>query len=115
MSAIQVIHQDRIPKSGFLAIPGRLDFNQLLHLEKALHGRKITYLIEEKDHHDPAIRGFMEKSESGSMFSVSDKNPASAGKQLAGFLKDDGIRPPHSPMPIPVLTAHGAAGAKANS
>ena len=91
MSAIQIIHQDRIPKSGFLAIPGRLDFNQLLHLEKALHGRKITYLIEEKDHHDPAIRGFMEKSESGSMFSVSDKNPAAAGKQLAGFLKDGGI------------------------
>ena len=25
------------------------------------------------------------------------------------------IRPPHSPAPIPVLTVHGAAGAKANS
>ena len=24
-------------------------------------------------------------------------------------------RPPHSPAPIPVLTVHGAAGAKANS
>ncbi len=24
-------------------------------------------------------------------------------------------RPPHSPTPIPVLTVHGAAGAKANS
>ena len=91
MSAIQVIHQNRLPKTGFLAIPGRLDFNQLLHLEKALQGRKITYLIEENDHHDPAIRGFMEKSESGAMFSISDGNPASAGEQLAGFLKDGGI------------------------
>jgi len=26
-----------------------------------------------------------------------------------------GDRPPYSPTPIPVLTAHGAAGAKANS
>ena len=91
MSAIQVINKDRVPKTGFLAIPGRLDFNQLLHLEKSLHGRKITYLIEEKDHHDPAIRGFMEKSESGAMFSISDENPAAAGKQLADFLKDSGI------------------------
>ena len=91
MSAIQVIHQDRLPKTGFLAIPGRLDFNQLLHLEKALTGRKITYLIEENDHHDPAIRGFMEKSGSGAMFSISDENPASAGTQLAGYMKDGGI------------------------
>ncbi len=113
MSAIQVIHQDRVPKTGFLAIPGRLDFNQLLHLEKSLQGRKITYLIEENDHHDPAIRGFMEKSESGAMFSISDKNPAGAGKQLAGYLKDNGIllfvpgrsvarpaTPVHIPSPI---------------
>ncbi len=91
MSAIQVINQNRLPKSGFLAIPGRLDFNQLLHLEKALQGRKITYLIEENDCHDPAIRSFMEKSESGAMFSISDENPTSAGEQLAGFLKDGGI------------------------
>ncbi len=91
MSAIQAIHQDRVPQAGFLAIPGRIDFNQLLHIEKLFHGRKITYLIEENDHHDPAIRTFMEKSGSGAMFSVSDKNPAAAGKELANFLKEGGI------------------------
>ena len=91
MSSIQVLHQERIPETGFLAIPGRLDFHQLLHLEKQFQGRKITFLIEEKDHHDPAVRSHMEKSGSGSMFSSADKNPASAGKEFANFLKDGGI------------------------
>ncbi|MFD2255599.1 AMP-binding protein [Luteolibacter algae] len=90
-AAIQVLHQDRIPSTGFLAIPGRLDFNQLLHLEKLFQGRKITYLIEENDHHDPALRGHMEKSGSGAMFSITDKNPAAAGREFANFLKDNGI------------------------
>ena len=91
MSAIQVIHQERVPQNGFLAIPGRLDFNQLLHLEKLFQGRKITFLIEENDHHDPALRNHMERSGSGTMFSIADKNPAAAGKEFAAFLKDNGI------------------------
>ena len=33
----------------------------------------------------------------------------------AAFKRGISNRPPHSPTPIPVLTAHGAAGAKANS
>lgn len=113
MSAIQVIHQDRIPTSGFLAIPGRLDFQQLLHLEKMFSGRKITYLIEENDHHDAATRNFMEKSQSGAMFSATDGNHAAVGKELAGFLKDNGvlffvpgrsIARPGSPIHIPAGT-----------
>jgi len=91
MSAIQVLHQERIPDTGFLAVPGRLDFNQLLHLEKQFQDRKITYLIEENDHHDPALRNHMEKSGSGAMFSLSDKNPAGAGKEFSNFLNDGGI------------------------
>jgi len=91
MSAIQVIHADRVPKTGFLAIPGRLDFNQLLHIEKLFQGRKITFLIEENDHHDPALRNHMERSGNGAMFSSADKNPAAAGNEFAGFLNDNGI------------------------
>jgi len=92
MSApIQVLHPDRIPADGFLAIPGRLDFHQLLHLEKLFQGRKITYLIEENDYHDTALRGHMEKSGNGAMFSNSDKNPEAAGKEFANFIKDSGI------------------------
>ncbi len=91
MSAIQILHPDRVPATGFLAIPGRLDFNQLLHLEKQFGGRKITFLIEENDHHDPALRSHMERSGNGAMFSISDKNPAAAGKEFSNFLKDNGI------------------------
>ncbi|QTN31686.1 AMP-binding protein [Akkermansiaceae bacterium] len=91
MSAIQILHPERIPSTGFLAIPGRLEFNQLLHLEKQFSGRKITYLIEEDDQHDPALRSHMEKSGSGAIFSRKDKNPAVAGKEFAEFLRDNGI------------------------
>ncbi len=120
-SPVQVLFPDRVPQSGVLAIPGRLDFNQLLHLEKVFNGRKITYLIEEDDQHDPALRSFLEKSGSGAMFSLSDKNPASAGKEFANFLKDNGIllfvpgrsaTRPATPIHIPadhlkILTALG--------
>lgn len=91
MSAIQILHPDRIPATGFLAVPGRLDFQQLLHLEKQLQGRKITYLIEQNDQHDPALRGHMEKSGNGAMFSSTDKNPVSAGKEFAAFLDGNGV------------------------
>jgi hypothetical protein len=91
MSAIQVLHTDRVPATGFLCVPGRLDFQQILHLEKKFLGRKITYLIEENDQHEPALRGHMEKSGNGAMFSCTDKNAAAAGKEFAEFLKGNGI------------------------
>jgi acyl-[acyl-carrier-protein]-phospholipid O-acyltransferase / long-chain-fatty-acid--[acyl-carrier-protein] ligase len=121
MSAIQVHHRDRIPSTGFLAVPGRLDFNELLHLEKQFQGRKITYLIEENDSHEPTLRSHMERSGNGAMFSRTDENPAAAGKEFASFLKDNGIllfvpgraaTRPATPIHIPsghlkILTAFG--------
>lgn len=91
MSAIQVLHPDRVPATGFLCVPGRLDFQQLLHLEKQFSGRKITYLIEENDQHDPALRGHMERSGNGAMFSCADMDAAAAGKEFAEFLEGNGI------------------------
>lgn len=90
-ASIQFLHPEKIPTTGFLAIPGRLDFQQLLHLEKQLSGRTITFLIEENDSFDPALRSHMERSERGAMFSIKDENPAAAGAQLAGYLKNGGI------------------------
>ena len=91
MSAIQVLHPDRVPSTGFLCVPGRLDFQQLLHLEKHFSERKITYLIEENDQHDPVLLRYMEGSGNGAMFSSTDTMPASAGKEFAAFLEGDGI------------------------
>ena len=90
-ASIQFLNAASIPTTGFLAIPGRLDFEQLLHLEKQFHGRTITYLIEENDSFDSTLKSHMQRSERGAMFSIKDENPAAAGKELASFLTNGGI------------------------
>ena len=87
----QFLHKDRIPTTGALVIPGRLNFEQLLQLEKLFSGRKITWLIEEHSAHDPAMRGYLEKSGSGAMFAADDAAPASAGSQLKAYLDQSGV------------------------
>jgi acyl-[acyl-carrier-protein]-phospholipid O-acyltransferase/long-chain-fatty-acid--[acyl-carrier-protein] ligase len=69
-----------------LVVPGRLNFEQLLELEGIFSKRRITWLIEESAHHDPAIRAHLEKSSSGAMFSIADAAPEAAGKELKNFL-----------------------------
>ena len=90
-AAIQLLHRDRIPQSGCLIIPGRLDLDLLIHLEKNLTGRKITWLIEEAASYSPPIRAHLEKSRSGAMFSADDAAPAAAGIQLKPFLDGNGV------------------------
>jgi acyl-[acyl-carrier-protein]-phospholipid O-acyltransferase / long-chain-fatty-acid--[acyl-carrier-protein] ligase len=86
-----VIHKDRVPTTGILVIPGRLDFEQLLFVEKLFAGRKITWLIEEASSHDPTMRSYLEKSGSGAMFSATDTAPAAAGSQLKTYLDQGGV------------------------
>jgi acyl-[acyl-carrier-protein]-phospholipid O-acyltransferase/long-chain-fatty-acid--[acyl-carrier-protein] ligase len=90
-ASIQFLNPESIPTTGFLAIPGRLDFQQLLHLEKQFQDRSITYLIEENDSFDPALQSHLERSVNGAMFSIKDENPAAAGQQLASYLANGGI------------------------
>ncbi len=90
-AATQILHKDRIPATGVLVIPGRLNFEQLLQLEKLFAERKITWLIEESSHHDPSLRAYLEKSGSGAMFSADDDAPAAAGIQLQPYLADGGL------------------------
>ncbi len=90
-AAIQILHKERVPQSGVLVIPGRLDFQHLLHLERLFSGRKITWLIEESGHHEGPMRAFLEKSGSGAMFSAGDAAPEAAGKQLEGSLAAGGV------------------------
>ncbi|MFT4177324.1 MAG: AMP-binding protein [Luteolibacter sp.] len=91
MSSIQILHKERIPSSGALVIPGSLDAEQLLALEKLFHGRKITWLIEEHATLAPEIRSHLEKSGSGAMFSAADASPEAAGQQLGTYLADNGV------------------------
>ena len=89
--APQILHQERVPANGVLVVPGRLDFEQLLEIEGIFAKRRITWLIEESAHHDPAVRAHLEKSNSGAMFSIADAAPEAAGKQLKNFLDDGGV------------------------
>jgi acyl-[acyl-carrier-protein]-phospholipid O-acyltransferase/long-chain-fatty-acid--[acyl-carrier-protein] ligase len=90
-ASIQILNKERVPATGVLVIPGRLNFEQLLQLEKLFAGRKITWLVEEHSHHDPSMRGYLEKSGSGAMFSAADAAPADAGNQLKTYLEDGGV------------------------
>ncbi len=89
--SVQILHKERLPTSGCLVIPGRLDFGHLSTLEKLCAGRKITWLIEESAHHEPALRSHLEKSGSGAMFSATDTAPAAAGHQLQTYLANSGV------------------------
>ncbi len=90
-ASIQFLHKERIPATGALVIPGRLNFEQLLQLEKLFAGRKITWLVEEDSQYDPALRAHLEKSPSGAMFSAADEAPQAAGEQLKSYLTDGGV------------------------
>lgn len=91
MSSIQILNQSRLPQSGALVIPGRLDFQTLAPIEKLFSGRKITWLIEEDATLDPQVKSHLEKSASGAMYSAADTAPAAAGAQLKPFLENNGV------------------------
>ena len=90
-ASIQIIHQERLPTTGCLVIPGRIDFDFVAPLEKLFAGRKVTWLIEENSTHEPALRNYLEKSGSGAMFDAGDAAPAAAGAQLSAYLADGGV------------------------
>jgi acyl-[acyl-carrier-protein]-phospholipid O-acyltransferase/long-chain-fatty-acid--[acyl-carrier-protein] ligase len=90
-SAVQILHQDRIPESGCLVVPGRIDFHELLHLQRLFEGRAITWLIEENARLDPAVEGFLSHAENGTAFSDGDADPASVGEQLKSALESGGV------------------------
>ena len=90
-ASIQILHKERLPATGCLVIPGRLDFQLLLYFEKLFANRKITWLVEETAHHDATLRSHLQKSGSGAMFAAADSAPASAGSQLKPYLADGGV------------------------
>ncbi len=86
-----ILHQDRIPATGSLVVPGRLDLDLLIQLERLFAGRKITWLVEETALYDLKVRAYLEKSGSGAMFSADDAAPAAAGTQLKEYLTGNGV------------------------
>ncbi len=90
-SAVQILHKDRIPASGCLVIPGRVDAQELPQLINLFADRAITWLIEESTDLDPEIGALLEKSGSGAAFSDGDSDPAAAGEQLASSISDGAV------------------------
>jgi acyl-[acyl-carrier-protein]-phospholipid O-acyltransferase/long-chain-fatty-acid--[acyl-carrier-protein] ligase len=90
-ASTQILHKERLPSTGHLLIPGRLDYELVLHFEKLFTGRKITWLVEENALYDPNLRAHLERSGSGAMFSADDAAPDAAGSQLKPYLADGGI------------------------
>jgi len=104
-SAVKFLHQDRIPSTGCLVVPGRVEFHELLHLQQLFSDRTITWLIEDSAPLDPMVQGFLEQSGSGAAFSDSDGDPAAAGAQLKSSLEGDGV----------LIFIHGKANARAGT
>jgi len=90
-SAVKILHKDRLPATGCLVVPGRVEPTELPQLEQLFAGRKVTWLIEENASLDPAAQAFLERSGSGAVFSDSDADPAAAGAQLKGLIEDGAV------------------------
>ena len=89
---IEILGKENIPSEGALVIPGRLDFQEMLHLEKLFAGRNITWLCEENVQLDSAVRDFLERDTVTAVaFSANDTAPATIGEQLKEKLKDGGL------------------------
>ncbi|MDB6080728.1 MAG: amp-binding enzyme, partial [Akkermansiaceae bacterium] len=88
---VQIFHAERIPSTGCLVVPGRVDAAELPHLAKLFQGRKITYLIEETSKLDATVHAFLEKSGGGAAFADDEPNPEAIGEQLKSFTADGGV------------------------
>ncbi len=88
----QILGKENIPSDGVLVIPGRLDFSEMLHLEKAFAGRNITWLCEENVTLNDTVKKFLERSNVTAVsFSVDDTAPIEIGKKLTGKLAHGGL------------------------
>jgi acyl-[acyl-carrier-protein]-phospholipid O-acyltransferase / long-chain-fatty-acid--[acyl-carrier-protein] ligase len=90
-ASIQILHNERLPGTGCLIVPGRLASEHIHQFERLFAGRKITWLLEESASYEAGVRSHMEKSRSGAMFDATDLSPKSAGDQLKTYLEGNGV------------------------
>ncbi len=88
----EILGKKNIPTKGALVIPGRLNFQQMLQLEKIFSGRNITWLCEENVKLDDTVRHFLERDGITAVaFSATDTAPATIGEQLKEKLEHGGL------------------------
>lgn len=70
---LEVFGESNIPSGGILVIANRLSFEDLLHLEKKLIGRRLVYLIERGLDYDPLLQAHLEKEDTEALEFSSDE------------------------------------------
>ncbi len=73
--------EGKIPSDGVLLIANRLSFEDLLHLEKLLTGRKLIYLIERSHDYDPLLQSHLDKDDVQALEFSSDEVSSEAFKK----------------------------------
>jgi len=84
--------ESNIPSGGILIIPSRLSFQDLLHLEKLLSGRKLVYLIDRALDYDPLLQAHLEKEDTHAVeFSSDENSKAVFKKELHQYLAEGSV------------------------
>lgn len=90
-SSVQILHRERLPSSGCLVVPGRLEAADIPVIQALFAGRSITWLIEENSPLSAEVRAAIGSGASGAVFSDDDPDPGAAGEQLQQHLDSEGV------------------------
>lgn len=84
--------ESNIPSGGILIIANRLAFQDLLHIEKLLSGRKLVYLIDRRQDYDPLLQAHLEKEDTHALeFSSEEASKAIFKKELHQYLSEGSV------------------------
>jgi len=84
--------ESNISSGGTLIIPSRLAFQDLLHLEKRLSGRKLVFLIDRNLYYDPLLQAHLEKEDTHAVeFSSDEPSKAVFKKELHRYLSEGSV------------------------
>ncbi|MEM9015448.1 MAG: AMP-binding protein [Verrucomicrobiota bacterium] len=84
--------EEKIPDGGTLIIPNRLTFEDVLHLEILLEGRKLVYLIERGLDYDPLLHAHLEKADVEALEFQSDEGSKEIfAKELHQCLAEEAV------------------------
>ena len=89
---VEMHGEAKIPSGGILVIPNRLAFQDLLHVEKLLAGRKLVYLIDRRLDYDPLLQAHLEKEDTHGLEFTADENSLARFKtEIHEALAEDSV------------------------
>ncbi len=84
--------ESHLPAVGVLIIANRLAFQDLLHLEKLLSGRKLVFLIDRALDYDPLLQAHLDKEDPHAVeFSSDEATKAAFKKELHQYLAEGSV------------------------